>query len=368
MKIFRITVAAMLVLALPTLVAHASNYGDTKSVKALHALLQARPELREPLKAAIDTAGMSGIANIEEFEAYINGIVRLIPTNRNIDDKLGPLYIITDVSETLRQSAEFEDWSRGVIAEWGHFLDSPESIAGLPSFYADPAMKIDDYYVAPSGWLTFNQFFAREIKPGKRPIAGLADGKTVVSPGDSVFKGAFPITDDATLVVKGITHKISDLLQDSQYGHLFEGGLFTHSYLSITDYHRFHAPFAGTVVEKKFVTGFAYIGVFTRPDGSTYLTDGESYQFKQQRGVIIMKSDTMGYVAILPIGMGPVSSVELTPDVGATLHKGEELGFFQFGGSDVIVLFQKDAVTITAKAGQHYLQGEAIGLVKAKAQ
>ncbi|MCB1811962.1 MAG: phosphatidylserine decarboxylase, partial [Candidatus Competibacteraceae bacterium] len=75
-----------------------------------------------------------------------------------------------------------------------------------------------------------------------------------------------------------------------------------------------------------------------------------------------------GYVAILPIGMGPVSSVELTPDVGATLHKGEELGFFQFGGSDVVVLFQQDAVDITAKTGQHYLQGEAIGSVRPKAQ
>ena len=164
-------------------------------------------------------------------------------------------------------------------------------------------------------------------------------------------------------MVKGFTHNISDLLKDSEYGHLFADGLFTHSYLSITDYHRFHAPFAGTVVEKKFVPGFAYIGVFKKPDGSTYLTDGQSYQFKQQRGVIVMQSEEMGYVAILPIGMGPVSSVELTPDVGATRHKGEELGFFQFGGSDVIVLFQKDAIEITAKAGQHYLQGEAIGRV-----
>lgn len=368
MTSFRIALVAMLLLIVPASLAQSVNYGDTKSVKALRALLQSRPDLKEALGKAIDAADMSGISNVEEFEQYINGIVRLVPTSRNIDDKLGPLYIITDISDTLRKSREFEDWSRDVIAEWGHFLDSPASIGGLQTFYADPAMKLNDYYVGPSGWLTFNQFFAREIKPGKRPIAGLGDRKTVVSPADAVYKGAFPITDDAALEVKGITHKISDLLRDSEHGHLFKDGLFTHYFLSITDYHRFHVPFAGTIVEKKLVPGFAYIGVFKRPDGTTYLTDGESYQFKQQRGVIVMKTDEIGYVAILPIGMGPVSSVELTPDVGATLYKGEELGFFQFGGSDVIVLFQKDAVDISAEAGKHYLQGEAIGSAKPKAK
>jgi phosphatidylserine decarboxylase precursor len=368
MKSFRIALAAMLFLIVSAPLAQASGYGDTKSVKALRALLQARPDLKDALGKAIAAARMDGITNVEQFEQYINGIVRLIPTNRNIEDKLGPLYIITDISDTLRKSPEFENWSREVIAEWGHFLDSPASIGGLQTFYTDPTMKLDDYYVGPSGWLTFNQFFAREIKPGKRPIAGLGDRKTVVSPADSVYKGTFPITDDATLEVKGVSHKISDLLQDSENGHRFKGGLFTHSFLSITDYHRFHAPFAGTIVEKKFVPGFAYIGVFMRPDGSTYLTDGQSYQFKQQRGIIVMKTDEIGYVAILPIGMGPVSSVELTPDIGATLHKGEELGFFQFGGSDVIVLFQKDAVELTAEVGKHYLQGQAIGVAKGKAK
>jgi phosphatidylserine decarboxylase len=51
----------------------------------------------------------------------------------------------------------------------------------------------------------------------------------------------------------------------------------------------------------------------------------------------------------------------LTPDEGAELHKGEEFGFFQFGGSDVIMVFQKGKVEITATTGQHYLQGQEIG-------
>lgn len=368
MTLIRVALAALVLLIVPAAAAQAGGYGDSRSVKALRALLQAKPDLRTALEQAIAEARMDGIATVGEFESYVNGIVRLVPTSRNIEDKLGPLYIITDISDTLRTSRDFENWSRDVMAEWGHFLDSPASIAGLGTFYDDPAMKLEDYVVGPSGWLTFNQFFARQIKPGKRPIAGLADGRTIVSPADAVFKGAFPITDEATLEVKGITHRIADLLKDSELGERFRGGVFTHFFLSITDYHRFHVPVAGKVVEKKTVPGFAYIGVFQRPDGSTYLTDGESYQFSQQRGVVVLETKEIGLVAILPIGMGPVSSVELSPDPGAELYKGEELGFFQFGGSDVIVLFEKDAVDLTAVAGTHYLQGQAIGTARARPQ
>jgi phosphatidylserine decarboxylase len=69
----------------------------------------------------------------------------------------------------------------------------------------------------------------------------------------------------------------------------------------------------------------------------------------------------MGLIAVLPIGMGHVGSAVLTPDVNAELHKGEQFGFFQFGGSDVVTVFQKDKVKITGAVGQHYLQGQELG-------
>jgi len=364
MRILTFAFAAVLLFTAALAPVQASNYGDSNSVKALKALLTAKPDLATALEAAIKQADMEGIKTIPDFETYINGIARLVPTSRNIEDKLGPLYIITDISKTLRESADFEDWSKAVISEWGHFLDTPASIAELSTFYDDPAMKLEDYYVSPSGWLTFNQFFAREIKPGKRPIAGLGDGRTIVSPADAVYKGVLPITADATIEAKGITHRIADLLADSDHADRFAGGEYTHMFLSITDYHRFHVPVAGKVVEKKIIPGFAYIGVFERPDGSTYLTDGPGYQFRQQRGLIVLETEEIGHVAILPIGMGPVSSVELTPDVGDSLYKGEEFGFFQFGGSDIVLLFEKDAVTLSTEAGKHYLQGSEIGQAK----
>jgi phosphatidylserine decarboxylase len=58
--------------------------------------------------------------------------------------------------------------------------------------------------------------------------------------------------------------------------------------------------------------------------------------------------------------MGFVSSVTITADEGSKLVKGEEFGFFAYGGSDIIMLFEKDTVKFTAFANRHYLQGEKI--------
>ena len=68
-----------------------------------------------------------------------------------------------------------------------------------------------------------------------------------------------------------------------------------------------------------------------------------------------------GLVAVLPIGMAQVSSVNLTAEVGAALVKGEEFGFFSFGGSDIVTLFEAGKVTFDAMVGTHYNQGRAIG-------
>ena len=68
--------------------------------------------------------------------------------------------------------------------------------------------------------------------------------------------------------------------------------------------------------------------------------EGTGYQFAQARGLIVTRTP-MGLVACLPVGMAQVSSVVLTAEVGAKLRKGEELGYFQFGGSDFVMVFEE---------------------------
>jgi hypothetical protein len=85
--------------------------------------------------------------------------------------------------------------------------------------------------------------------------------------------------------------------------------------------------------------------------------DNLGYQFAQTRGLIVLDTP-IGLVAVLPIGMCQVSSVILTAEVGVTLRKGEELSYFQFGGSDIIMLFEAAAnVCFTAQPAIHYKMG-----------
>lgn len=264
-------------------------------------------------------------------------------------------------NRVLLRDPAYQQWMREFVSSLGSFLDSPASAALLQTFYKDPLFKVDDYVVSPSGWLTFNQFFARYVKPGKRPVHALADDRVIASPADSIFMGQWPIRDDSMITVKGLTWKISDLLAGSPYRDRFRGGVFTHSFLSPHDYHRFHSPVSGVIREIRPITGSVALDVVRTASGALAVSASDTgYQFTQQRGLVILDSP-LGLVAVIPVGMGIVSSVNFTPDLGARLVKGEELGYFAFGGSDLILLFEAAGqVRFTAQNGVHYLQGQPI--------
>jgi phosphatidylserine decarboxylase len=154
------------------------------------------------------------------------------------------------------------------------------------------------------------------------------------------------------------------------YKDRFVNGLFMHAFLSPADYHRQHAPVGGTVLEARVIPGQVYLEVTAQPvgDGTHRLhplrafdaPDNAGYQFAQARGLVVLDTP-IGLVAVLPIGMCQVSSVVMTAEVGVTLRKGEEISYFQFGGSDIVVLFEaKSNVSFTAQPNVHYKMGTRI--------
>ncbi|TCT03811.1 hypothetical protein EDC22_1172 [Tepidamorphus gemmatus] len=96
MTLFRAAQAALLLMIVAGTAAQAGGYGESNSIKALRALLQAKPDLWTALERAIAEARIDDNATVGAFEAHVNGIVRLVATSR-----------------------DFESWSRGVVAEWG---------------------------------------------------------------------------------------------------------------------------------------------------------------------------------------------------------------------------------------------------------
>jgi len=337
--------------------------GHEPVVEELISLLASRPSLDTALQEAIEKADVKDLPDKDSFYAYLDELVTWIPIERELVPKALPFYYIVNQApnDELNEDEQFNLWMSLLIRTWGGFLDTPASVKGIESFMSLPNYRIDDYFPGPSGWLTFNQFFAREMRPGKRPIVGDRDDKVIVSAADAVFMGVWPIDAESNITVKGVNWAISELLDGSPYEDAFRNGIYMHSFLYVDDYHRYHVPVGGVVKEVRNIHGRVYMDVFRQPDGTLDVVDGDSYQFNQERGLIIIDSPEVGMVAVLPIGMAYVSSVNLTPEVGAVLRKGDEFGYFLFGGSDMVILFQDKNVVIDAEVGKKYFQGQRLG-------
>lgn len=340
---------------------------------------------------ACDVPAIRDIQTLDDFLHYVDRLVDWTPCehgdSRHVYDQLVKFYFFLD-QEPLKglqspimpdtqpqQLTPLSGWIVEFARAWGTYLDTAESAREVESFRADPIFNWDDYMPSPSGYRTFNQFFARHAKPGMRPVAAISDDTVLVAPADSTFVGWWQVSDRSTiyveetkLAIKGMEWSIHQLLEGSAHADRFRGGIFTHSFLNTFDYHRWHAPVRGKVVESRVLQGQAYLDVACRSTtvrGQTVnvlrTLDGTGYQFVQTRGLIVIDSP-IGLVACLPMGMAQVSSVVITAEVGVALHKGEELGYFQFGGSDFVMVFERASnVQLLSQVGVHVHQGAAIG-------
>ncbi|KAI0631133.1 phosphatidylserine decarboxylase-domain-containing protein [Trametes polyzona] len=283
------------------------------------------------------------------------------------------------------------EWIIRYAKEMGKWMDSPDSIseAAIDTFYKADSYHMWDYERVD--WKTFNEFFARHIKKSARPVDAQLDSAVIVHPADAVFDGWWQVDEDANcqFTAKGVPWNIRELLNDAgagtNYGHHFAGGKFCHSFLGPQDYHRQHAPVSGRVVEARVIEGLCYLEVDVvyepkdngRPhlamrrhlqaggDSDTGLNfdapDNAGYQFIQARALILIDNPDLGLVAVLPIGMAQVSSVVLSVKAGDDVRKGQEISYFQLGGSDVVMVFQAKAnVNFTAEEKTHYNFGRQV--------
>lgn len=282
----------------------------------------------------------------------------------------------------------YNSWLVKYCKSWGDYLSSPES---WNKEYETLMMQQEElgmtkgWYEDPSNWKSFNDFFSRRLKsPDQRPIAAPADNSVVASPCDSEPQGIWDIDDESYIVSDGkvalksrVFNSIRNLIgPDSPYCDAFAGGKFYHAFLNANDYHRYHFPLDGTIKEIRVIPGEDALGgtITWDPELQQYVVDCSvpGWQSIETRGLVILDTETYGLVAVMPIGMSQVASVNFEPElkVGTKVMKGDMLGYFLFGGSDFALVFQKGAnFELTAsengKGGwNHLLMGEEIGRLK----
>ena len=376
------------------------GYLDLYSPDALEQAVQ--NALASELAPELRTFGIDSAAS---YLAYANDLLHWIPhetqNGKDIYDTICAFYFVLD-QEPLKSvqnpiaPAEVDkplSWLSAWIVAYaqlvGLFMDTPDSFTteSYASFEASPLYRMSEALVPEGGYKTFNEFFARRLKPGSRPLTRPHDPSVITYAADSTFDGAWRISGSSHIdvldpslggaasanpvTVKRIEWDIRDLLRDSQFAGEFGDGIFLHCFLNTYNYHRQHAPIAGVIREARVIQGAAYLDVEVGHTSDTANDDGSGkkkltlkpvrriqptkagadpdaqdntgYQFLQSRGLIVIESRELGLVAVLPIGMAQVSSIKLSVKPGDRVEKGQEISYFHFGGSDCVMVFQKKA-------------------------
>ncbi|EKM58743.1 uncharacterized protein PHACADRAFT_253246 [Phanerochaete carnosa HHB-10118-sp] len=229
---------------------------------------------------------------------------------------------------------------RSLSVKQGIKYDSPESARDILPFVEFHKLKVDEILKPIAEFKTFNQFFYRELKPGARPVEAPDDPYRLVSGADCRLM-AFETVNEATkLWIKGREFSVQRLLGEAHASEAerYNGGALCIFRLAPQDYHRFHSPVDGVIGPITHITGEYYT---VNPQAIRTALDvyGEN-----ARKIVPIDSPQFGRVMAVCIGAMMVGSIKTTLNEGDQVKRGQEFGYFAFGGSTIVVLFEKGVV------------------------
>lgn len=355
----------------------------SESSLAMEKYLEADPELMALMEKSIAAAAeinpdpnTNPVKSVEELYDLLDWASICLPWNvltdaeyptlyNHIDQSIDYIWFLLDQPlkelegkgyyyPSLQYHEPIAGWCKEYSDDWGDFLSTEESWNDViyQRIKTDPSMNMQyGWYADTNVWHSFNEWFSRHlVDPSVRPIADT----TVVAPADSTPQGIWDVDENGDLVEKkGVTIKsakitsVSQLLgSESAYTDAFRGGTLTHTFLDVNDYHRYHFPVSGTIVELRKIPGENAAGGITvwDPDRSRYVLDDTApgWQMIETRDCVIIDTEDYGLVAVLPIGMSQICSCNWEEGlaVGSKVEKGDPMGYFLFGGSDIVMVFQ----------------------------
>jgi phosphatidylserine decarboxylase len=223
-------------------------------------------------------------------------------------------------------------------AWYGRRMDQSDSASRIAPFLEKYGLDSGEFADSVASYASFNEFFFRKLKPDARPID--PDPGTAVFPADGRHFG-FPNAEEIRHVfVKGQRFQLAELLGDAALAARYRTGTLILSRLCPVDYHRFHFPVAGKPGPAREMAGPLFsvspIALRKRID----------YLWTNKRSLALLETTDFGTVLLLEIGATCVGTIRQTFAPGSAVAKGGEKGFFAFGGSSTITLFEPGKVTL----------------------
>jgi len=250
----------------------------------------------------------------------------------NVQQYITPIYDLynsQEGNEFFTKNRIIKEWLVHFMQARGKYMDSSESLETLNTWLSDPDIDISQYIIPDNGFTSFNNFFTREIKRELRPVN--SELNAIVTPADGyVWLADNNVTEEDSYLLKNDNLSVKELLGENPIYKKFLGGQSVIVYLQATDYHHFWSPVDGKIIEKKQLAGL-------------YIADGNPYNvMNHRRAYYIFESENLGYIGLVVIGMYDISSIYLKKEKDDFVKKGTELGNFAYGGSEIIMFFQKD--------------------------
>lgn len=221
---------------------------------------------------------------------------------------------------------------------YGWFMDSMESRKKIGPFIDALGIDMSEAVRPVRDYNSFNDFFIRELRPEARPVD--LRREAVVSPADGrvmAFEG-FKGLD--TFFAKGQEFSLREFLQNQMLAEKYEGGTLMVIRLAPVDYHRFHFPAEGRPTLSRLING-SYYSVSPHA-----VKDMLKVYWENKREYCELRTEVAGDILLCEVGATMVGSIRQVYDPEQRVGKGQQKGWFKFGGSTVVMLFEKDKVRV----------------------
>ena len=251
---------------------------------------------------------------------------------------------------------------RAFFSKWyGWRMNQDGSNSKIIPFIQEYALDTNEFADNVSSFRNFNEFFFRKLTHSSRPIE--KGSETVVYPADGRHLGFQNVDETNQVFVKGQKFNLEKLFGSKNLAEQYVGGSLILSRLCPVDYHRFHLPTDGLVKSVELINGDLY------SVNPIALRQTLSIFWRNKRYLTLIENENLGKVAVFLVGATCVGSVHLTAQKNQIYAKGDELGYFSFGGSSVITVFQPgiikledDLLKVSSRGYEYYAKmGEVMG-------
>jgi phosphatidylserine decarboxylase len=250
------------------------------------------------------------------------------------------LHVMSDTKLSRMVTSHAVNFMTNLSKKQGAKYDLPASAAEIPAFIKLHNLDIKEVELDVSEYKTFNEFFARKLKPGARPIDTPTDRTRACSPADARMMVFEDFTTDTSKWIKGQKFTVENLLGASgrEYVDRLQGGAMVIARLAPQDYHRWHVPVSGKMCKPIEIPGALYT---VNPIAINHAVNVYT---ENKRVLIPIETEEFGLVMLVAVGAIMVGSIVIEKDEGKFVEKGALNGYFKFGGSTVLVLFQKNRI------------------------